>query len=90
MPAVPQDRWVRHAVVADDVFETACDTPFNAKAGVTTWYFNAHSPGLPILRFNKAEVLLMPQIPDADKEGQYEYDLCGVLVRIMHSQRQTT
>jgi hypothetical protein len=82
MPAVPIDRWVRHAVVADDTcataFDTCCLEEFLTRdtwrcEGV--WYANAHCPGTPKLFFDKAAVLLSPSIPDAQKEGQFEADL---------------
>jgi hypothetical protein len=95
MPAVPEDRWVRHAVVADDTCATAFDTCCLEEflAGDNTWrcegvwYTNAHSPGTPKLFFDKAAVLLSPSIPDAQKEGQFEADLHLFFINVADSTR---
>jgi hypothetical protein len=88
MPAVPQNRWVRHAVVADDQIRTACRTRRMAlDPGVWehsgAWYENANSPGHPLLFFAKEEVLNSPLIPEGWKQGHYEIDFFFVLLRVM-------
>jgi hypothetical protein len=88
MPAVPQDRWVRHAVVADDQVYTARHTCLWAIPGEQwdcpgVWYENANSPGHPQLIFPKAEILCGPSIPETKKEGDYALNLFPVLMRMM-------
>jgi hypothetical protein len=34
------------------------------------WYVNAHGPGIPMLRFSEAKVLLSPRMGDAEQGGR--------------------
>jgi hypothetical protein len=90
MPAVPQDRWVRHAVVADNRPLTACHTRHPAYDGGEwecegLWYINDDSAGRPVLFFPKADVLHGLDIPAVDKEGAYELDLGDVFGEVFHA-----
>jgi hypothetical protein len=92
IPAVPADRWVRHAVVADDQIYTATHTRRYANSSKAwefpgIWYENSNSPGRPRLYFPQAEILNSPSIPEAQKQGEKELDFFPVLLRVMHTRR---
>jgi hypothetical protein len=91
-PTVPVDRWVRHAVVADNSIRTAIKTRHSLASHCRAsgwelsgvWYIIEASLGRPVLHFPKADILQCPQ------EGSYAMDLGDLLARVMNVPPETS